>query len=97
KNGLHEPNHRKQPEGKLVRLPVLLDKVNEVSNQTYAINQKNDFIHPFCFDHIRNPFSLLGNNVHWKGYTFTCVRSEEHTSELQSRFDLVCRLLLEKK
>src|SRR5438067_3413075 len=24
-------------------------------------------------------------------------RSEEHTSELQSRFDLVCRLLLEKK
>src|SRR5699024_12778871 len=33
---------------------------------------------------------------------FCCIsciktRSEEHTSELQSRFDLVCRLLLEKK
>src|SRR5699024_6093160 len=27
----------------------------------------------------------------------TVARSEEHTSELQSRFDLVCRLLLEKK
>src|SRR2546428_2937167 len=26
-----------------------------------------------------------------------CMRSEEHTSELQSRSDLVCRLLLEKK
>src|SRR5699024_11787934 len=25
------------------------------------------------------------------------IRSEEHTSELHSRFDLVCRLLLEKK
>src|SRR5699024_12147955 len=25
------------------------------------------------------------------------IRSEEHTSELQSRFDLVCRLLLEKQ
>src|SRR5437867_10766174 len=25
------------------------------------------------------------------------VRSEEHTSELQSPYDLVCRLLLEKK
>src|SRR5699024_12345216 len=25
------------------------------------------------------------------------LRSEEHTSELQSRFDVVCRLLLEKK
>src|SRR5437868_1305115 len=36
------------------------------------------------------------------GYTLlthivSISRSEEHTSELQSRFDLVCRLLLEKK
>src|SRR5207249_10959219 len=29
------------------------------------------------------------------GYPYL-LRSEEHTSELQSRFDLVCRLLLEK-
>src|SRR5207249_11937329 len=29
--------------------------------------------------------------------TGSLARSEEHTSELQSRFDLVCRLLLEKK
>src|SRR2546421_5861205 len=28
---------------------------------------------------------------------FSAQRSEEHTSELQSRSDLVCRLLLEKK
>src|SRR5699024_11469353 len=27
---------------------------------------------------------------------YETIRSEEHTSELQSRFDLVCRLLLEK-
>src|SRR5204863_843124 len=31
------------------------------------------------------------------GRIFTLQRSEEHTSELQSRRDLVCRLLLEKK
>src|SRR5699024_12023537 len=31
------------------------------------------------------------------GNTSASARSEEHTSELQSRFDLVCRLLLEKK
>src|SRR5207249_12257464 len=31
------------------------------------------------------------------GSSSTRMRSEEHTSELQSRFDLVCRLLLEKK
>src|SRR5699024_11914578 len=33
------------------------------------------------------------NHNSWKDN----ARSEEHTSELQSRFDLVCRLLLEKK
>src|SRR6266513_1114990 len=31
------------------------------------------------------------------GQAAVVSRSEEHTSELQSRFDLVCRLLLEKK
>src|SRR2546427_3134411 len=31
------------------------------------------------------------------GGTFNRVRSEEHTSELQSQSNLVCRLLLEKK
>src|SRR5205809_2490147 len=30
-------------------------------------------------------------------HTFQDLRSEEHTSELQSRLHLVCRLLLEKK
>src|SRR6185312_15633016 len=32
-----------------------------------------------------------------RGYVRGGDRSEEHTSELQSRSDLVCRLLLEKK
>src|SRR5699024_9927943 len=32
-----------------------------------------------------------------QGEAIGTARSEEHTSELQSRFDLVCRLLLEKK
>src|SRR5437868_10611685 len=44
----------------------------------------------------------LSANCSWRGSNAAvgscCVfRSEEHTSELQSRFDLVCRLLLEKK
>src|SRR5438105_6967929 len=34
--------------------------------------------------------------VHLAGHQWV-ARSEEHTSELQSRVDLVCRLLLEKK
>src|SRR2546428_8078274 len=67
----------------------------------------------FCFDHERRccrsvhlhsclPFALSHSrhrpfrSIQWP----TAVdprRSEEHTSELQSRSDLVCRLLLEKK
>src|SRR5207249_1697131 len=40
---------------------------------------------------------LLGRDVKLPRVGLVIVRSEEHTSELQSRFDLVCRLLLEKK
>src|SRR3712207_7050098 len=40
-----------------------------------------------------NPLDPVDPNDPSKGY----VRSEEHTSELQSRQYLVCRLLLEKK
>src|SRR5207247_3279195 len=39
------------------------------------------------WDHYKNLVAQAG----------TLFRSEEHTSELQSRVDLVCRLLLEKK
>src|SRR2546428_10262286 len=35
--------------------------------------------------------------INWKSSEQRVSRSEEHTSELQSRSDLVCRLLLEKK
>src|SRR5207247_6499293 len=37
---------------------------------------------------------VKGDSIHRGGRR---QRSEEHTSELQSRVDLVCRLLLEKK
>src|SRR5256884_1588825 len=40
-----------------------------------------------------NPFTFSVSLVMW----LTAMRSEEHTSELQSRLHLVCRLLLEKK
>src|SRR5207249_12330605 len=40
--------------------------------------------------------SAIASASSWSCVTIR-VRSEEHTSELQSRFDLVCRLLLEKK
>src|SRR5207249_10779092 len=42
------------------------------------------------------PFAQDPRQLHEFQYRIA-PRSEEHTSELQSRFDLVCRLLLEKK
>src|SRR5690625_6014042 len=41
--------------------------------------------------------ALAKNDQHSKYLTKKLLRSEEHTSELQSRGHLVCRLLLEKK
>src|SRR5699024_11469951 len=42
-------------------------------------------------------YSSLAPSYTLKSHVNEVTRSEEHTSELQSRFDLVCRLLLEKK
>src|SRR6185312_15880796 len=39
----------------------------------------------------------LDDEIPCYGLSTRQIRSEEHTSELQSRSDLVCRLLLEKK
>src|SRR5699024_12038342 len=53
-------------------------------------NLYNRFIRTF-FNHFL--FKISDQSLFW----WNNRRSEEHTSELQSRFDLVCRLLLEKK
>src|SRR3712207_7200999 len=46
----------------------------------------------------RSPLMALGSTTRGRTRVSTCAgRSEEHTSELQSRQYLVCRLLLEKK
>src|SRR5258708_18688986 len=46
----------------------------------------------------KTPFVLLlGELLKARGIRFDVLRSEEHTSELQSPDHLVCRLLLEKK
>src|SRR5207248_10796775 len=45
----------------------------------------------------RGPRTSRSSRRSWCRDAFRSQRSEEHTSELQSPYDLVCRLLLEKK
>src|SRR2546429_9081903 len=54
-------------------------------------SQNGTFTNPFAFQ-------SYGRNSEFFGLgRLSVLRSEEHTSELQSRLHLVCRLLLEKK
>src|SRR5690606_41452746 len=57
-------------------------------NYTYYFQNGEWVIRKFSRDR-ESAAEIYKNNVH--------IRSEEHTSELQSRENLVCRLLLEKK
>src|SRR5438067_9946716 len=58
----------------------------------WAALARRDFSFVYVSQHISRSLPLgYALSAFWGG------RSEEHTSELQSRFDLVCRLLLEKK
>src|SRR5690349_23103223 len=47
--------------------------------------------------HLAQPDLALASRAAGRARSLRADRSEEHTSELQSRRDLVCRLLLEKK
>src|SRR5438034_5857595 len=57
-----------------------------VRNYTYTMGADNPFVRYF--------WHQIGNSL---VVALWAMRSEEHTSELQSHSDLVCRLLLEKK
>src|SRR5260221_1868263 len=54
-------------------------------------------VHCGMVRHRTLPLRLTRLNASTSNTTISCSRSEEHTSELQSHSDLVCRLLLEKK
>src|SRR5260370_23893594 len=66
-----------------------------VSSQALALIAKTRVFLPIRF-HERSPVKLLCPVFFYKVIA-GLLRSEEHTSELQSHLNLVCRLLLEKK
>src|SRR5690606_41982324 len=55
-------------------------------------------VHPFFFSRKRSTYAMARlQGMAFLPFKMLLSRSEEHTSELQSRENLVCRLLLEKK
>src|SRR2546422_2074940 len=70
-----------EPAGQPARMPLPLEQL--------PVHGAGDFIHAVP--------EQKAAVVHRDGGACALERSEEHTSELQSRLHLVCRLLLEKK
>src|SRR5207244_13332758 len=81
-------------------LPILLlgksertlDQIRLHARHQYADGVVYHWWHPLAEDGYRSGYS---DDLLW--LPFVVLRSEEHTSELQSPDHLVCRLLLEKK
>src|SRR5438046_7485816 len=75
---------------------ALLDKAvayfdsNGVARAFCAFNDTNGAFH-------KGPLYVFAINMDGVYFAHSAARSEEHTSELQSLTNLVCRLLLEKK
>src|SRR5687768_18140704 len=72
---------------------------DQTGNARNGLNARVDIILPYVF-----ALTLFGSvkyqiwlEVRFAGKYAIIMRSEEHTSELQSRLHLVCRLLLEKQ
>src|SRR5699024_12718251 len=81
------------PHGGLACLPHRITPAERVSG---VVNLVEDHKRPPLFDADAEAVGV-GGQAGVGGDEAVEVRSEEHTSELQSRFDLVCRLLLEKQ
>src|SRR5690606_40311994 len=82
-------------------LPISLDNVR-VMTRTTVFGVYDGGIYGAIervSDHLPMPPQFQPRQRLWRIVAKRCVvaRSEEHTSELQSRENLVCRLLLEKK
>src|SRR5699024_12230788 len=76
---------------------ISADGAADLEQTMEEINAHAGPVWTFIYSLKREDAARLGyeNGEVW--HRVLLARSEEHTSELQSRFDLVCRLLLDKK
>src|SRR5699024_11891130 len=73
------------------------DVVKQAELVDYGQVRGTMIMKPYGYAIWENIKNELDRKIKETGHSNVSFRSEEHTSELQSRFDLVCRLLLEKK
>src|SRR5437773_9144628 len=78
-------------------LPPLVDGVTRTLSELVATLRETGHEFTFLSAVKPDPGLLWRDRVHTVPSVPFPLRSEEHTSELQSHHDLVCRLLLEKK
>src|SRR3712207_8468102 len=89
---------RRPPRSTLFPYTTLFRSAVQDSERARAHNQERTLpAKPDCETSSRHGFWLTRRCARRMTTTMRCARSEEHTSELQSRQYLVCRLLLEKK
>src|SRR2546421_9701867 len=92
---------RRPPRSTLFPYPTLFRSMPAMRDRATNLGRELDVVRPYVEilkvrmaerlqAEVRVPEGLYSAD-------FPPMRSEEHTSELQSRSDLVCRLLLEKK
>src|SRR5690625_5497981 len=88
---------------KLCLLGRTKEKLEQVGKElpnhykVYSLDVSNNEEVQKVFQRIVSDFGQIDLLINNAGVGYFKQRSEEHTSELQSRGDLVCRLLLEKK
>src|SRR3712207_7889427 len=94
---------RRPPRSTLFPYTTLFRSVFSTLPSCTSVKQRNFFSSvervSICLVLSVSPCRVMRLRSIWMRSNFTCMpsRSEEHTSELQSRQYLVCRLLLEKK
>src|SRR5438067_10042047 len=87
---------RRPPRSTLFPYTTLFRSDQQDGVRGAVLRDSADHLHAHCFQ--RRPERCDSGDSHrCRSVRAGVGRSEEHTSELQSRFDLVCRLLLEKK
>src|SRR5207247_6391137 len=91
------PTRRSSDLGTLTKLDHAINAVLMLSHVSQAFQ---DNLGLLIFSHTVHrylpPAKGRAQHAHFLQALYSVKRSEEHTSELQSRVDLVCRLLLEK-